>query len=160
MDILSLHRPSLRADDLTTIIIPAFNEEAGIGRTLQSLRDEPRLSGAKVIVISDGSSDRTAEVATEHGATVIENWSNLGYGASLKRGIQRATTELIAWFDADGQHQPSDLADMVERIHREEGTCRHRSPCGRQPCRQETRPRQTDHQVRRRSWRSVVRFPM
>jgi glycosyltransferase involved in cell wall biosynthesis len=119
MDILSLHRPSSRADDLT-IIIPAYNEEAGIGQTLQSLKDETRLTGAKVIVISDGSSDRTAEIAAEHGATVIENWSNLGYGASLKRGIQRATTELIAWFDADGQHQPGDLADMVERIHREE----------------------------------------
>ncbi len=119
MDILSLHQPSLRADDLT-IIIPAYNEEAGIGRTLQSLHAEPRLTGAKVIVISDGSADRTAEIARQHGATVIENWSNLGYGASLKRGIQRATTELIAWFDADGQHQPSDLADMVERIHREE----------------------------------------
>ena len=119
MDILSLHRPGLRADDLT-VIIPAFNEEAGIGRTLQSLQDEPRLTGANVIVISDGSADRTAEIARTYGATVIENWSNLGYGASLKRGIQRADTELIAWFDADGQHQPSDLADMVERIHREE----------------------------------------
>jgi len=119
MDILTLHRPGLRADDLT-IIIPAYNEEAGIGRTLQSLQDEPRLTGAKVIVISDGSADRTAEIAKTYGATVIENWSNLGYGASLKRGIQRADTELIAWFDADGQHQPNDLADMVERIHREE----------------------------------------
>ena len=119
MDILSLHQPGMRADDLT-IIIPAYNEEAGIGRTLQSLHAEPRLTGAKVIVISDGSADLTAEIARQHGATVIENWSNLGYGASLKRGIQRATTELIAWFDADGQHQPSDLADMVERIHREE----------------------------------------
>ena len=103
MDILSLHRPSQRADDLT-IIIPAFNEEAGIGPTLESLRNEPRLAGAKVIVISDGSTDRTAAIAAEHGATVIENWSNLGYGASLKRGIQRASTDLIAWFDADGQH--------------------------------------------------------
>lgn len=119
MDILSLHRPSLRADDVT-IIIPAFNEEAGIGKTLQSLKDEPRLAGAQVIVVSDGSSDRTAGIATEYGATVIENWSNLGYGASLKRGIQRANTEYVAWFDADGQHQPGDLADMVDRIRREE----------------------------------------
>jgi glycosyltransferase involved in cell wall biosynthesis len=119
MTILSLHRPGQRADDLT-VIIPAYNEEAGIGRTLQSLQDEPRLSGAKVIVISDGSKDRTAEIARAHGATVIENWSNLGYGASLKRGMQRADTELIAWFDADGQHSPTDLADMVERIHREQ----------------------------------------
>jgi glycosyltransferase involved in cell wall biosynthesis len=119
MTILSLHRPGQRADDLT-VIIPAYNEEAGIGRTLQSLKDEPRLSGAKVIVISDGSKDRTAEIARDLGATVIENWSNLGYGASLKRGMQRAETELIAWFDADGQHSPVDLADMVERMHQEQ----------------------------------------
>lgn len=119
MDILSLHRPQRRADDLT-IIIPAYNEEAGIGKTLLSLKDEPRLAGAQVIVISDGSTDRTSEIAADHGATVIENWSNLGYGASLKRGIQRATTELIAWFDADGQHQPSDLADMLDRLRRDQ----------------------------------------
>lgn len=119
MTILSLHRPANHAEDLT-IIIPAFNEEAGIGKTLQSLKDEPRLSGARVIVISDGSSDRTSEIAASFGATIIENWSNLGYGASLKRGIQRSETDLVAWFDADGQHSPVDLADMHERMHREQ----------------------------------------
>ena len=119
MDILNLHNSTSAADDLT-IIIPAYNEEAGIGHTLQLLRDEPRLSGATVIVISDGSTDHTADIAAQFGAIVIQNWSNLGYGASLKRGIQRATTDLIAWFDADGQHNPADLADMVERLHHEE----------------------------------------
>lgn len=119
MTTLTLHRPGSLGADLT-ILIPAFNEEEGLGPTLQRLHDEPRLAGARVIVISDGSTDRTAEIAEEYGATVIRNWNNLGYGASLKRGIHRAETDLVAWFDADGQHDPADLADMLERLDREQ----------------------------------------
>jgi len=99
-----------------TVIIPAWNEEAGIGKTLDMLADEPRLKGAEVIVVDDGSTDRTAEIAAERGARVIRNWANLGYGASLKRGVRAARSELVAWFDADGQHHPADLADMVETL--------------------------------------------
>jgi len=101
------------------IIIPAYNEETGIGKTLQSLQGEPRLAGAEIVVVDDGCCDRTAEIAAEHGATVIRNWTNLGYGASLKRGILATQSELIAWFDADGQHDAGDLADMVECLDRE-----------------------------------------
>ncbi|NQU25385.1 MAG: glycosyltransferase family 2 protein [Candidatus Nealsonbacteria bacterium] len=110
-------RPPARSS--LTIIIPAYNEEAGIGKTLQSLRGEPGLAGAQIVVVDDGSSDRTGEIAAEHGATVISNWTNLGYGASLKRGILATDSELIAWFDADGQHDPGDLAEMVRRLDRE-----------------------------------------
>lgn len=129
MTTLTIHRPSINAAELT-VIIPAYNEEQGLGRTLDSLTSEPRLDGARIIVISDGSTDRTADIAREHGATVIENWSNLGYGASLKRGVHAATTRLIAWFDADGQHAPSDLADMLEHI---EQTKAHAMIGARQP---------------------------
>jgi glycosyltransferase involved in cell wall biosynthesis len=102
-----------------TILIPAYNEEAGLGKTLAALRKELRLSGAEVIVIDDGSTDRTAEIAADHGAAVIRNWTNLGYGASLKRGVRAAAGEVVAWFDADGQHAPSDLADMIDRLRRD-----------------------------------------
>ena len=110
---------ALEAAEELTIVIPAFNEELGIGYTLLRLQAEGRLAGAQLIVVSDGSTDRTAEIAAEHGATVIENWTNLGYGASLKRGIEHAQTALVAWFDADGQHDPAALAAMVDRLTHE-----------------------------------------
>lgn len=118
MEVHGMH-PRFSTTPPLAIIIPAYNEETGIGKTLQSLRGEPRLTGAEIVVVDDGSSDRTAEIAAEHGATVIRNWTNLGYGASLKRGILATRSELIAWFDADGQHDPADLADMVECLDRE-----------------------------------------
>jgi glycosyltransferase involved in cell wall biosynthesis len=103
-----------------TIVIPALNEEPGIGRTLDLLRGESRLAGATIVVIDDGSTDRTAEIARQHGAEVLRNSRNLGYGASLKRGIRAAETELVAWFDADGQHDPADLAAMLQRLETED----------------------------------------
>ena len=109
------HRPDLASGELT-ILIPALNEENGIAATLQSLRAEPRLEGAEIVVIDDGSTDRTAEIAERHGATVLRNPRNLGYGASLKRGVRFAATRLVAWFDADGQHRPDDLVEMLARL--------------------------------------------
>lgn len=109
----------LGPEDLT-IVIPALNEEPGIGRTLDMIRAEPRLAGASIVVVDDGSTDRTAEIARQHGAVVLRNPRNMGYGASLKRAIRAAGTELVAWFDADGQHDPADLADMLARLEAED----------------------------------------
>ncbi len=99
-----------------TIIVPAFNEQAGIGAALRSLQNEPRLDGATIIVVDDGSTDDTADIAAASHVTVLRNRTNRGYGASLKRALRTADTEYVAWFDADGQHRASDLADMLERI--------------------------------------------
>jgi glycosyltransferase involved in cell wall biosynthesis len=99
------------ASDLT-ILIPAFNEEEGLGPTLASLRNEPRLVGARIIVIDDGSTDKTAEVAKAAGVDVARHKNNQGYGAGIKTGTRRARTPYVAWFDADGQHRSQDLADM------------------------------------------------
>ena len=98
-----------------SIVIPAFNEEAGIGATLAALAAEPRLAGAAIVVVDDCSTDRTGAIARQHGAQVVRNRRNLGYGAALKKGIERAQTRWVAWFDADGQHRAADLADMLTR---------------------------------------------
>jgi len=103
-----------------TVLIPAYNEEAALAATLQGLRAEPALRGARIIVIDDGSRDATARVASEQGATVLCNRTNRGYGAALKRGALAADTGLVAWFDADGQHRAADLAGMLERMAAED----------------------------------------
>jgi glycosyltransferase involved in cell wall biosynthesis len=98
-----------------TILIPAFNEEEGLPKTLASLAGEPRLKGAHVLVVDDGSTDRTAEVARAHGANVLVHKNNQGYGAGIKTGARKATTRWVAWFDADGQHRAEDLAVLFEK---------------------------------------------
>lgn len=99
-----------------TILIPAFNEEAALGRVVGSLRG---LEGcARLLVVDDGSTDRTAAVAREAGAEVISHSYNRGYGASLKTGILACDTEYVVLCDADGQHTRDD----VERIASEAPT--------------------------------------
>ena len=100
-----------------SIIIPALNEEAGIGKVLKDLETiRARVPGAmEVIVVDDGSTDRTAELARAAGATVLSHPVNLGYGASLKRGISRASHDWIAMIDADGTYAANDLARLLER---------------------------------------------
>ncbi|HVE89271.1 MAG TPA: glycosyltransferase family 2 protein [Burkholderiaceae bacterium] len=95
-----------------SIVIPAFNEEAGIAATLDALtRDAPE---AEVIVIDDGSDDRTAQIALGFAKIIVaQHPFNRGYGAALKTGISIATREYVAWFDADNEHRVSDLAAMA-----------------------------------------------
>ena len=105
-----------------TVVIPAFNEEAALGQVLARLKDTCRDFVHAIIVVDDGSTDRTAAVAAEHGATVLRHPTNLGYGAALKTGIRHASTPFLAMMDADGQHDAEalrhiwnqrDAADMI-----------------------------------------------
>ncbi|MCP4606457.1 MAG: glycosyltransferase family 2 protein [Proteobacteria bacterium] len=119
-------------------IIPALNESAVIGETVQgayTIADE-------VVVVNDGSTDNTSRVAKNAGATVLTHRVNLGQGAALQTGIEFAcqigATHIVT-FDADGQHAPSDVEHMIDRIDRENldvvlgtrGWKRHGMPFGR-----------------------------
>ena len=97
-----------------TVIIPAFNEAAGIGNVLDELKRECNDFLTAIIVIDDGSTDETARIALDRGVTLIQHPANLGYGASLKSGLRRAETTHVATFDGDGQHQASDLRRLWE----------------------------------------------
>jgi glycosyltransferase involved in cell wall biosynthesis len=94
-----------------SIVIPAFNEETGLRAIVPSL-----VELANVIVVDDGSTDGTRQVAAEAGARVLRQPYNQGYGASIKRGIREATGEIVVIMDADGQHNPDDIARLLERI--------------------------------------------
>lgn len=94
-------------------ILPAFNEEVSIGSVV--LRT--RRYADRVIVVDDGSSDRTADVAELAGAEVIRHPENRGKGAALKTGFESLNGEsVVVTMDTDGQHDPSDLPKLVEPI--------------------------------------------
>jgi glycosyltransferase involved in cell wall biosynthesis len=98
-------------------VVPAFNEEKNIGRVLDELSAfDPAL---QVVVISDGSVDRTAEVAAEHGAHVIRLPFNLGIGGAVQTGFRYAWEngyELVVRCDGDGQHDPTELPKVLEPV--------------------------------------------
>ena len=82
-----------------TAIIPAYNEEQTIANVIESVKLVEKIQ--KIIVVSDGSTDRTAEIARECGADVIELSENIGKGGAIKAGINECGTEVILFLDAD-----------------------------------------------------------
>jgi glycosyltransferase involved in cell wall biosynthesis len=100
-----------------SIIIPAYNEEAALPHTLQSLLDEPRLAGAEIIVVDDGSTDGTSRIARSFPQVkTLQHPFNLGYGSSIRSGSRAAQGAYILWFDADGQHRVEDLLAVAEKL--------------------------------------------
>ncbi len=97
------------------IVVPSFNE----GRRLSAVLDDLATTGHQVVVIDDGSRDRTVDVGKRHGCYVLRHSFNRGQGAALQTGITFALREgadAIVTFDADGQHQISDLPALLEPV--------------------------------------------
>lgn len=101
-----------------TVVIPAFNEAQVIAQVLAELLAEfaNHSIDAEVIVVDDGSTDGTAEIAARAGVRVLQHHSNRGYGAALKTGILSATHEVVAIIDADGTYPARYLPEMLELI--------------------------------------------
>lgn len=97
-----------------TIVIPAYNEEESLGDVLKQLDGLREELSARVIVVDDGSADRTAAIAQEAGVDVIRHRRNKGYGAALKSGIREADTEYVLTLDADGQYRAVDIVKLWE----------------------------------------------
>jgi glycosyltransferase involved in cell wall biosynthesis len=106
--------PHLTAGTVS-IIVPAFNEEEGLGKVLAGLEEWQR-RGAEVVVVDDGSTDRTPEVAGNAGVRVIRHRVNKGYGAALKSGIRAASGEIIVTLDSDGQHDPCEIQRLLAEL--------------------------------------------
>jgi glycosyltransferase involved in cell wall biosynthesis len=99
---------------LVSIVIPAMNEEDSIADVVTSLRSTA--AWREVLVIDDGSSDATAQRATDAGARVIRHPYNKGNGAAVKTGIRNASGEFLLIVDADGQHRPADALRIASRL--------------------------------------------
>jgi glycosyltransferase involved in cell wall biosynthesis len=107
-----------------TIVIPALNEEEAIGSTLRrcldaraTIESESNVKAVEIIVVSDGSSDRTEEIARSfEDVNVLVFERNRGYGAAIQTGFAYGTGDLVAFLDADGTCDPLLFAPMCRAI--------------------------------------------
>lgn len=96
------------------VIIPAYNEEKSIGRVIKKVQEN--IPGVDVVVIDDGSRDGTAKVARRAGVRVLSHCVNLGPGAAIQTGYKyalRHSYESVVQLDADGQHDPRSIRDLL-----------------------------------------------
>ena len=97
-----------------SIVLPAKNESAAIGQTIVQIQ-QLQLAH-EIIVVNDGSTDDTVQVAEKAGAKVITHPYSKGNGAAIKTGARTATGDIIVFMDADGQHDPQDIPRLIEKI--------------------------------------------
>ena len=97
-----------------TVVLPAKNESAAIGQTLAQIQ-QLQLAH-EIIVVNDGSTDQTKQVAETAGAKVVTHPYSKGNGAAIKTGARTATGDIIVFMDADGQHDPQDIPRLIEKI--------------------------------------------
>jgi glycosyltransferase involved in cell wall biosynthesis len=105
----------VNSPDSISIILPAKNEAVNLVDLLPQLKSLYPL--AEILVINDGSTDNTAQVAIDAGVKVISHPYNQGNGAAIKTGARNATGELLVFMDADGQHDPADIAALLEQLN-------------------------------------------
>jgi glycosyltransferase involved in cell wall biosynthesis len=98
-----------------SIVLPAKNEAQGLRRVLPEIRS--LFPSAEVLVVDDASTDDTAEVCLQNGATRLVHSVSLGNGAAIKTGARAARGDLIVFMDADGQHKPADISRLIEKFN-------------------------------------------
>ncbi len=102
------------------IVIPAYNEEKTIGKVLTGLKSA---GYDNLVVVDDGSNDKTYEIATNHNAIVLRHILNRGLGGALSTGIKAAIkrgAEIIVTFDADDQHSGEDIKKITQPVEKKE----------------------------------------
>jgi len=101
------------------VVIPAYNEEKNIGKVLAGVKKYTE----NIIVVDDGSKDRTSQIAKSYGAEVFRHFINRGLGGALGTGIKAALSkeaDIILTLDADGQHDPDEIPKLIEPIKKGE----------------------------------------
>lgn len=98
-----------------SIIIPAKNEAENLSILLPKIK--ALHEGAEIIVVDDGSSDETRNVAKKNGVKCVHHKYSLGNGAAIKAGARSAHGDTFVFLDGDGQHDPEDIDRLLERKH-------------------------------------------
>ena len=97
-----------------SVVIPAKNESGSIPSLIEKLLALPGLK--EIIVVDDGSTDGTGDIAEKLGATVIRHPYSKGNGAAIKSGARAATGDILLFMDADGQHSPDDVHRLLQKL--------------------------------------------
>jgi glycosyltransferase involved in cell wall biosynthesis len=105
--------------DTVSIILPAYNEEQTLGATLAAVRSIPGVT--EIVVVDDGSLDRTAEIASAAGAAVLKNERNLGKGGSMERGLRHSSGDIVVFLDADLGASAAEAGKLIQAVR--EGAC-------------------------------------
>lgn len=101
-------------EKLVSIVLPALDEGEAIAGVLEEVAALPLHK--EVIVVDDGSTDHTGEIAEQFGARVVRHPYNRGNGAAVRSGIRAAQGDIIVIMDADGQHRPADIPRLLEAM--------------------------------------------
>lgn len=103
---------------MVSVVVPAYNEAAGISDFLDDLlsltNGDDRIN--EVIVVDDGSDDQTGDIVSEYAVTLISHEQNRGYGSALKTGIRAVDCEFVLIIDSDGTYPVEDIPDLIDRI--------------------------------------------
>lgn len=95
-----------------SVIIPAYNEAQSVAMLIKEIQSlYPKF---EIILVNDGSSDKTGEVARQAGAIVFSHPYNMGNGAAVKSGIRIASGDILVFMDGDAQHDPKEIGRLVE----------------------------------------------
>jgi len=97
-----------------SVVIPACNEATALPVLIKSISEV--VPEAEIIIVDDGSSDDTSQVATGLGARVISHPYRKGNGAAVKSGARAASGEVLVFMDGDGQHRPEDIPRLLARL--------------------------------------------
>jgi glycosyltransferase involved in cell wall biosynthesis len=101
-----------------TIIMPAFNEEKTISNVISNTGEVLDCLGLpyEIIVVDDGSTDKTRLVASSHKVTMLSNDHNRGKGYCLRKAMGYAHGDIIVTIDSDGEHQPKEIPDLISHV--------------------------------------------
>ncbi len=115
-DVRILQEARVGSNVLASIIVPAYNEEAGIGFVLESLFQSVDRSKCEVLVVDDGSADSTSFIASRFPCRIVRHVRNQGKGMAMMTGLRHAEGDYVIFIDADGTYPADFIPQMIDLL--------------------------------------------